>query len=173
MRMTHPGPRRPHRRALHHTDRAVECHAHRPIITRTVTLASPAPRRHRACPTHRRPRHRATHRDPSHDVLRGTVGEWRFAFGVEQHPKPADARRERQEGAHHVPFLPVQIPLRHAITGRYVTAATTARQAAHDPDQRHEHSRASGTAHRSAIAGRYVTAATAARHPRTTTTKNS
>jgi hypothetical protein len=61
---------------------------------------------------------------------------------------------------------------RSAITGRYVTAATAARQPHTTVTNAARASRAIGTAHRSAITGRYVTGATAARHPRTTVTEN-
>jgi len=59
---------------------------------------------------------------------------------------------------------------RSAITGRYVTPATAARNPKTTVTERGgNHS--SGTHHRSAITGRYVTPATAARNPKTTVTE--
>ena len=59
---------------------------------------------------------------------------------------------------------------RSAITGRYVTPATAARNPKTTVTERGgNHS--SGTHHRSAVTGRYVTEATAARNPKTTVTE--
>ncbi|MFE1409198.1 hypothetical protein ACFW5D_37940, partial [Streptomyces sp. NPDC058770] len=58
---------------------------------------------------------------------------------------------------------------RSAISGRYVSKATAARNPRTTVAETGRN-RSSGTHHRSAISGRYVTGATAARHPETTVT---
>ena len=59
---------------------------------------------------------------------------------------------------------------RSAITGRYVTQGTAARNPRTTVTE-HGGNRSAGTHHRSAITGRYVTSATARRHPNTTVTE--
>lgn len=59
---------------------------------------------------------------------------------------------------------------RSAITGRYVTQGTAARNPRTTVTERGAN-RSAGTHHRSAITGRYVTSATACRHPNITVTE--
>ncbi len=59
---------------------------------------------------------------------------------------------------------------RSAVTGRYVTPATAARNPRTTVTERGGNN-SSGTHHRSAISGHYVTEATAKRHPGTTVTE--
>jgi hypothetical protein len=59
---------------------------------------------------------------------------------------------------------------RSAATGRYVTAATAARNPRTTVTERGGNN-SSGTHHRSAITGHYVTEASANRHPGTTVTE--
>jgi hypothetical protein len=61
---------------------------------------------------------------------------------------------------------------RSAVTGRYVKAATAARNPRTTVTEGGSgRNTGSGTHHRSAVTGRYVNGATAARHPNTTTTE--
>ena len=59
---------------------------------------------------------------------------------------------------------------RSAVTGRYVTAATAARNPKTTVTERSSN-QSTGTHHRSAITGKFVKASTAARHPNTTVTE--